>query len=105
MFYLGRSFATGGDAARRADFDDMWQLPGVANRFRFITAVWGVTLVAEAVVRTVLAIAVSTETFLLVSPVLNWGVLGGLLVFSAAFRRRSQQRVMNQLDAIPVATE
>lgn len=105
MFYLGRSFATGGDAARRADFDELWHLPGVANRFRFVTAVWGVSLVAEAVVRTALAIAVSTETFLLVSPVLNWGVLGGLLGFSAAFRRRSQQRVMNQLDAIRVATE
>jgi len=105
MFYLGRSFATGGDAARRADFDEMWQLPGVGNRFRFITAVWGVSLVAEAVVRTVLAITVSTETFLVVSPALNWGVIGGLLVFSAAFRRRSQQRVMNTLDAIPIATE
>jgi hypothetical protein len=105
MFYLGRSFATGGDAARRADFDEMWDLPGVANRFRFITAVWGVSLVAEGVVRTVLAITVSTEAFLVVSPVLNWGVLGGLLIFSAAFRRRSQDRVMNTLSAIPIATE
>src|SRR5436305_990872 len=72
MFYMGRAFATGGDPAKVAEFDAIWDLPGVPRRFRFVTLVWGLGLVGEAVVRTVLAVTVSTQVFLEVSPVLNF---------------------------------
>lgn len=94
MWYLGRAFSTGGDAEKVAEFDTMWGLPGVPNRFRFITAVWGVALVAEAVVRTALAVGVSTERFLAISPVLNWGVLGGLLWYTTVFSKKGEQAVL-----------
>ncbi len=51
MFYLGRSFATGGDPEKTKEFDKRWDMPTVPRRFRFSTAVWGTTLVGEAVVR------------------------------------------------------
>lgn len=93
MYYLGRSFATGDDPAKVREFDTIWELPGVPRRFLFVTAVWGVTLVAEAVTRTALALTLPTETFLVVSPILNWGVIGALLWFSTSFTRRSERRV------------
>src|SRR5207244_747099 len=71
MFYLGRAFASEDDSSASADFDAMWELPTVARRFRFITALWGVCLVVEAVGRTMLAISVSTTLFLVISPILN----------------------------------
>ena len=40
MFYLGRAFASENNPSAHADFDRMWQLPTVARRFRFITALW-----------------------------------------------------------------
>lgn len=94
MWFLGRAFSTGGDPEKVAEFDEIWDLPGVPRRFRFITAVWGVALVAEAVVRTALAVGVSTERFLAISPVLNWGVLGGLLWYTTIFSRRGEDAVL-----------
>lgn len=94
MWYLARSFSTAGDPEKVAEFDGIWELPGVPARFRFITALWGVALVAEAIVRTVLAVTVSTERFLAISPVLNWGVLGGLLWYTTVFSKKGEQAVL-----------
>ena len=94
MFYLGRSFATGDDPVKVREFDTIWELPGVPRRFLFVTAVWGVALVAEAVVRTVLALTVATQTFLVITPILNWSVIGALLWFTTVYIRRSERRVV-----------
>ncbi len=93
MYYLGRSFATGDDPAKVREFDTIWELPGVPRRFQFVTAVWGVALVAEAVARTGLALTLPTQTFLVLSPVLNWGVIAALLWFTTSYTRRSELRV------------
>src|SRR6202011_1662920 len=87
MFFLGRSFSAGTDAAKTAEFDEMWELPSVPRRFRFVTAVWGVGLVSEAVLRTVLALSIPTQDFLIVAQVINCSVLVGLLWFSVRFTR------------------
>jgi hypothetical protein len=94
MYYLGRSFATGGEPAQVEEFDTIWDLPGAARRFRFVTAVWGVGLVGEAVVRFVLALTVSTQRFLEISPVLNWGVIGALLWFTTVSVRAGERQVL-----------
>jgi hypothetical protein len=93
MFYLGRSFATGGDPDKVATFDERWNLPTVPARFRLTTTVWGTGLVAEAAARTVLALSISTQLFLIVAQVINWSVLGGLFWFTVLYSRASEQRV------------
>lgn len=98
MYYLARSFSTGGDEAKIAEFDAIWELPGVPGRFRIVTSVWAVALIAECAVRTWLAVAVSTQTFLNISPILNWSVLGGLLVWTSAFSRRGERAVLAAID-------
>jgi hypothetical protein len=108
MFYLGRAFAAGGDATKRDAFDELWDLPDVAHRFRVVTIVWGVALVAEAAFRTALALTLPTQTFLVIAQVVNWAVLGGLLWFTVAYRRAGERRVTALLEAEamnePVAT-
>lgn len=102
MFYVGRSFATGGDPEQIASFNELWALPGVPRRFRFVTAVWGVALIAEAGVRTVLALTISTTLFLVVTPIINWGVIGLLLWFTVWYRRRGQSSTESAIvDAEP----
>ena len=93
MYYLARSFSTGGDEDRIQEFDDIWELPGVPGRFRIVTTVWAVALIGECGVRLWLAVSVSTQTFLDVSPILNWSVLGGLLVWTTRFSRRGEAAV------------
>jgi hypothetical protein len=101
MFYLGRAFATENNPSASTDLDQIWELPTVARRFRFITALWGTCLVVEAVARTLLAISVSTTLFLVVSPILNWGVIGALLWYTAVFSRTGEQRVLALIEADP----
>ena len=98
MFYMGRMFATGGDPTRVAEFNEVWELPTVPRRFRMVTAVWGVGLVGEAVFRTVLAFTIPTQPFLIVSQIVNWAVLGGLLWFSFATSRAGEREVVALLE-------
>jgi hypothetical protein len=99
MFYMGRLFATGGDPAQIEEFNGVWDLPTVPRRFRIVTLVWGVGLVGEAVFRTVLALSIPTQTFLIVSQIVNWVVLGGLLWFSFAANRAGERDVVALLEA------
>jgi hypothetical protein len=82
MFYMGRAFATGGDPDKVAEFNTMWDQPGAPRRFRFVTAVWGLGLLGEAVLRTVLALTISTQRFLEIAPIVGWVTIGALLWFS-----------------------
>jgi len=103
MWYLGRAFATGGEPDKVAEFDTIWDLPGAARRFRFITAVWAFGLIGECVFRVVLAFSVSTERFLAISPVAGWVTIGGLLAYTARFSRRGEAEITASLDQQPVA--
>ena len=98
MSYLGRAFATGGDPDKVAEFDARWELPTVPRRFRVVTAVWGVSLVGEALLRMVLAMTIPTQAFLVISQVVNWAVLGGLLWFSVASTRAGERQVVALLE-------
>ena len=99
MFYLGRMFATGGDPERMAEFEELWALPTVPRRFRIVTLVWGVGLFGEAVFRTILALTIPTQTFLVVSQIVNWGVLGALLWYSFRANRAGEEQVVALLEA------
>jgi hypothetical protein len=90
MFYLGRTFATGGDPQAVEEFNGIWGRPGVPRRFRTVTAVWGIGLLGEAVVRTLLAYALPTGRFLAVTPVLGWAVIGLLIWYSVRARQAGE---------------
>jgi hypothetical protein len=98
MYYLGRSFSTGNDPIKIAEFDDIWALPGVPRRFRFVTTVWGVALVAEAALRVTLAVVLPTQEFLIVAQVVSWTVIGVLIWFTLAYSRRGERETLAALD-------
>jgi hypothetical protein len=93
MFYMGRAFATGGDAERSAEFDQVWEIPDARASFRRITIVWGLALVAEAVFRTGMAFLVPTGVFVAIAPVIGFGVIGALLWYTTVFGRRREAMV------------
>jgi hypothetical protein len=92
MFYFGRSFATGGDPARIARWNGLWQYPGFRRVIRIMTAVWGVAYVVEAAVRVVFAFILPPATVLALSPLLALGVTILLIAWTMSYARRSQQR-------------
>lgn len=92
MFYFGRRFATGGSAERITWWNGLWQYPGFRRTQRVMTLVWGVTLLAEAVVRSVLAFVLPVGTMVVINAVLPPVIIALLVAFTITYAKRSQAR-------------
>ena len=57
-----------------------------------MTTVWGCALLIEAAVRIVVAFTLPVATSSIVSPVLGFGVLGALLVWTTAYAKSARRR-------------
>ncbi|WP_327735386.1 hypothetical protein OG749_17655 [Streptomyces nojiriensis] len=90
MFYFSRKFATDGTPESTAWWNGLWQYEGFRTTLTRMTLVWGLTYVAEAIVRVALAYTLPTETMLVVSPIMIYAVLGALGVWTARYAKRSQ---------------
>ncbi|WP_435059210.1 VC0807 family protein [Streptomyces sp. bgisy060] len=88
MFYFGRKFATDGTPAGTAWWNGMWQFEGFRSTMRTMTLVWGVAYVTEALARIALAYLLPTATMVALSPIMIYGVLGVLAVWTAWFGKR-----------------
>jgi hypothetical protein len=92
MFYFGRRFATGGTPERIAWWNGLWQYPGFRRTQRVMTLVWGVVLLAEAVLRGVLAFVLPVGPMVVVNSVLPPVVIALLVLFTITYAKRSQAR-------------
>lgn len=91
MFYIGRALSAGTDPVKVAAYDELWEMPTAPRTFRIITVAWGSGLIAEAVARVILAMALPTGTFLAVAPVLSTVVIGGLFGFTVWLSKRARR--------------
>ncbi|MEU9302148.1 VC0807 family protein [Streptomyces sp. NPDC048269] len=91
MFYFGRKFATDGTPESTAWWNGLWQYEGFRTTMRTMTLVWGVAYVAEALIRMGLAYVLDTKTMVSLSPIMIYGVLGALGVWTALYGKRSQR--------------
>lgn len=92
MFYFGRKFATDGSATSTAWWNGLWQFEGFRRTMRTMTTVWGVAYCLEAAARIALTYLLSTDTVASLSPILIYGVLGALALWTAMYGKRSRRR-------------
>jgi ABC-type multidrug transport system permease subunit len=92
MFYFSRQFAAGGDPARIAHWNDLWQHASFRRSQRVITAVWGCGWVLDALIRVALVFILSTSLFLVVSQVLFFGIFIGIFYWMMAYVRRVRKQ-------------
>ncbi|KUL44064.1 hypothetical protein ADL12_05820 [Streptomyces regalis] len=92
MFYFGRKFATDGSAGSIAWWNSLWQFEGFRKTMATMTAVWGVAYCLEAMVRIGLAYTLSTDTMVILSPILVYGVFGALAAWTAMYGKRAQRK-------------
>ena len=96
MFYFARYFTAGRDSERIAEFDRAWQRPGFRRTMRLITIVWGVTSLAEFVVRIALVYTLPAATVLVVSPIILGGLLIATISWTFAYGKRMRDRAASQ---------
>ncbi|MFJ9340655.1 VC0807 family protein [Streptomyces sp. NPDC101733] len=90
MFYFGRKFGTDGTKEGVAYFNGLWRYPDFRRAMRRMTTVWGVAYLIEATLRVVLAFALPTATMVTLSPFLIYGFLGGLILWTVRYSKRTQ---------------
>jgi len=92
MFHIGRAITGSSDRQGVGAYTELWERPEARRVFFVLTAVWGVGLLGEAVLRTVLALELSTGSFIAVAHVLGWAVMGSLLYWTVGYIRRSRRQ-------------
>ncbi|SDC86234.1 VC0807 family protein [Paraburkholderia lycopersici] len=89
VFYLARSTLAREQSRREREFDVMWEnRPALRKSIRLMTAVWGVGLVGENLVRLGIAACVDAQNGHRLSTVVRYATYGGLTLWSIAYRRR-----------------
>jgi hypothetical protein len=92
MFYFGRRFGTSGTPEAIAAWNALWQYPGFRRTQRVLTTVWGVVLVAAALVQIGLGYVLSTDAMVVVFNVLPYVVFAGLIGWSISYGKRARAR-------------
>lgn len=87
MFYLARHTASGNDPANVARFNSYWQRETFRRAMRVMSAVWGIGLLLEAVIRISLVNILSVAQFLAVSPFVTYGIIAILFIWTFRFGR------------------
>ncbi len=91
-FYFARYFVTGNVPAKVAEFNGYWQYPGFRYAMRLSTAVWSICFVLEAALRTYLVFTLTIPQFLIVSPFVFYGMLGGVMLWTMLYSRHGQKQ-------------
>jgi hypothetical protein len=98
LTYLAYRRAIGGDPAAVAALEAQYEeTPRVRNMMRSMSMIWGVGLLAEAVVRAVLAYQLPVSTMVGLSTVLTIGTIALLMVITVQWAKRAKR------EALPVA--
>ncbi|MFI9002028.1 VC0807 family protein [Streptomyces sp. NPDC053541] len=90
MFYFGRRFSTDGTPESHAWWNGLWRFEGFRTVMRRMTIVWGLAYLAEAAARVVLSYLLSVGAMVVVNPVLIYGTLGLLVLWTVRTARRSR---------------
>jgi hypothetical protein len=92
IYYFALHFNTGDDPERRVEWSARWVYPYFRFVMRLMTAVWGVATLVEALARSYLVFHLSTQSFLALSPFVQYGIIGGTVVWTVWYARRAQRR-------------
>ena len=92
-FYFARHFITGNVPERIVGFNAMWQYPAFRFSMRLTTIVWGLVFLLEMAVRSYLVFTLTIPQFLIISPFVFYGFLGGLALWTVLYSRKGRKRM------------
>ena len=82
-----------------------WQEAGSRSIFALITAIWGVGLLIELLVRITLVFTLTVDQFLAIGPIVQYSFLGVMLLATLLFlriRRSRKRKLLEQLSQQPM---
>jgi len=91
IFYLARATMARNTVEGAEHFETVWSKPGVPKILRCLTAVWGIGLVAQTATMCWLAYIWPIGRYILISPVIGYGIFGLLMVWSLWYLAQNGQ--------------
>ena len=88
IYYLASATLARQSAEQRAVFEANWQRPQVLRGLRIMSLVWGVGLTAQGVFLAWAALTWPISTYLIVAPVIGYGAVALLGVWTWRYRAR-----------------
>ena len=92
MFYLNRQFVAADDPVRLEWWNGLWQYPNFRAALRFVTAVWGIAYLVEALLRVGFALVLSPAEVVVISPVMGFGVTIALIAWMRRYLLALRER-------------
>ena len=93
IYYFAIRFTTSGGPEEKSAFEEGWKLPYFRFVMRLMTAVWGISFLAEAIVKVILVYRLSVSAFLGVSQLVFYGFLGMTIAWTVLYRKHAQKRM------------
>lgn len=93
MYYFAIRFSAGDESDNKGKFAKNWDVPYFRFVLRFLTAIWGVALLGEAILKIILVNELSISAFLAVSQIILYSVMGAAILFTVVYRRYAKKRL------------
>jgi hypothetical protein len=104
-FYFARQFLTGNVPERMMGFNALWKYPAFRFAMRRYTIVWGLGFLLEMGVRSFLVFTLTIQQFLIISPFVFYGFLGGLALWTFLDSRKGRKEIEEDLRPSSMAPE
>jgi hypothetical protein len=90
VYYLARHFIAPGASAGWHAFQRTATAPRIRSFLRLLTVIWGLVTLLDAGLNTFLAFHLPVATFLAVTPLARYGLMGGTFVWTLAHAHRGR---------------
>ena len=92
VFELARATQRRKSAREAEEFEALQVYAGFRRTMAVMTWVWGLGLLADVAVSVVLVFALSIREYLIVNPIIGYGTMGGLSLWSFLYGQRAKRR-------------
>ena len=93
IYHFAIRFSSNAETEKKGQFEKNWEVPYFRFVLRIMTAIWGIALLGEAMVKIILVYELSISTFLAVSQLIFYSVIGAALIFTVVYRRYAKTRL------------
>lgn len=93
IYYFAIRFNSSEEGRNR--LSSLWSNRYFRRRLRITTIVWGVALLGEALLETVLIYSISTSEFVIISPFIQYGIIGLAFTWTHWYRRKVRTSSMS----------
>lgn len=93
IYHFALRFSAKNQTEQKVKFEKNWKFSYFRFVIRLMTAVWGIALLTEAIIKIIFVYKLSVTTLLAISQVTLYGILGVTIVWTVIYRKYANTRL------------